>query len=226
MKPEARTIIWGYLFLLIVLFGLIGYVHYVLDPALKPLVIKEGGIIETASAVGYFLAVLAMWTFGGWQAIKRNWSLVILLLAFGSRELDFDKRFTSEKIFNLRMYTGDEAPFGEQLLGLSIIALLLFALFTAYKRYGSDFKSGLRQLKFIPVSIAVGVALMVLSKSLDGLARKLAGVGIHISREANSLASDIEEVFELAVAYIFLCCVIAAFRSRRRDPPGVNIDSC
>ena len=215
MKSEARTLFWGYLLLLVVMFVLIGYVHYLLDPALRPLIIKEGGVIETASAVAYLLAASAVWGLGGWQAVKQHWSLVLLLLAFASRELDFDKRFTSEKIFNLRMYTGDEAALWEQLLGAAIIALLLFALVTTYKRYGAEFKQGIRQLQFIPVSIAIGLVLMVLSKTLDGLARKLAGVGILISDEANSLASDIEEIFELAVSLIFLCCVIKGFRSRR-----------
>ena len=94
-----------------------------------PLWIEEGGVIETLSVFGYFLCVLLILLKGKWAYIKKYNYFLILIILFGLRELDFDKRFTTMGILKSKFYLSNSVPVTEKLIGLLVIAILLYIFF-------------------------------------------------------------------------------------------------
>ena len=98
-----------------------------------PLLISEGGIIESLSALGYFISVAAMFYYGGVRFAKRYHYLIMLTALFGLRELDFDKRFTSMGILKGRFFTSDLVPLEEKFIGAVVVLVLIYIVFRIVK---------------------------------------------------------------------------------------------
>jgi hypothetical protein len=76
------------------------------------------------------------------------------------------------------------------------------------KTYLAELKSG----NMIAVSIFISIALVFISKSIDGLSRKLSGLGIAISSQSDKFAASVEEVFELGIPIMFLIAIVIHFK--------------
>lgn len=176
------------------------------------LLLKEGGIIETASALGYFLCIALLFYMGRTQSLKSHWYLYLILLAMMLRELDFDKRFTDPGILQSRFLTADTVGLFGKVIGLSIVLLLAFSLITWISRHGKDFFYGVVNWYSRSWVAGIALALVVVSKSLDGLARKLEPLGILVSVQLNELATRFEEVFELGITITLLYAIYLYWR--------------
>lgn len=137
----------------------------------KPFWIKEGGVVETLSALGYFVTVATMLLLGGFQFIKRYYYIVLLILIFGMRELDFDKRFTTMGIFKSRFYLSDAVPLYEKVIGLLVIAVLAWITFQLFRHH---FRGLFSNLFKSPVNVGVLLTgmLLIFSKTIDGTGSK------------------------------------------------------
>ena len=60
--------------------------------------------------------------------------------------------------------------------------------------------------------VGIALALVVTSKSLDGLARKLEPLGILVPEQLNELATRFEEVFELGISIAIFYAIFLYWR--------------
>lgn len=177
-------------------------------------VFKEGHAIETVSAVLLSAAAVLWWATGADDMKGRQWHVPVILVLMAMREMDFDKRFTSEGVLQLRLYSG-ASPLWEKAIGLAVIALILVCGWRLVRVTLPRWWAGLRAGR--PASWLAGLAalMMAVAKTLDGLGRKLAALDVTISPELDRLSGRFEEILELA-AYVMLVQALVYFL---RDRP-------
>lgn len=175
----------------------------------------EGGPVETLTVVGYALCLaLAVWQ-GGVALLRRHpmpFALVLLLMA---RELDADKRFLAQGVLKARLYTDPALPWRHKLIGALVLLLVATLLVRMARRYARLWWQGLREGDTASVAVLLAGALVVVSKTLDGLGRKLADLGIVLSDLASSRAGVVEEVLELGIPLALALGVLAWGRTHR-----------
>jgi hypothetical protein len=203
--------IYAILFLSLVL--LAAFVVY-LGPTEAKTLLGETGPIERASALGYFLCAGYMLLTGGRGFAKRYAYVIVLVTLFGCRELDFDKRFTTMGILKSRFYLSSEVPLLEKVIGLIVIALLLWAVISIVKNHLTSTLANLAKLNERAVGVVMIFVLLAVSKSIDGLARKLKPFGIETSQQVSFLASSVEEVMELGIPILMIVVFHSWLRSR------------
>ncbi|MCP4935388.1 MAG: hypothetical protein GY927_14600 [bacterium] len=194
--------------LLVGLLGLAMVLAFCVSIDVSKTVIKEGGAIETISAVLYMVAlVLFVLTFG-LKAARRYWYILAALAGLSLREMDAHKALTTMSVFKSRFYSSGDVPMIEKLVGLGIIILLLYIFYLVVSRHLKGFVEGLR--RFDPLSIAVFLALasMGIAKTFDGIGRKLADFGIILPPEDVYVFYVLEEVLELGIGLYFICAII------------------
>jgi len=185
-----------------------------------PMLIREGGIIESLSALGYFVCVAAMFAKGGADFAKRYHYLIMLITLFGLRELDFDKRFTTMGILKSRFYTSDVVPLGEKLIGLMVILILLYVVYRIIKDHTASFVDGVKNRVPQHLGVLSAIGLLVFSKSIDGLDRKLGDVGITVDPTVATYFGTVEEVLELGIP-VLIFIAFALYLSDQGD--GVSL---
>ena len=174
----------------------------------------EAGPIERASAMGYFLCAGYMLLSGGREFMKRYNYIIVLVALFGLRELDFDKRFTTMGILKSRFYLSSEVPPLEKLIGLIVIALLTWAAIKIVRNHLASTVANLVEFNERAVGVVMIFVLLAVSKSIDGIARKLKPSGIETSQQISFLASSVEEVMELGVPILMIAVFHSWLRSR------------
>ena len=138
-----------------------------------------------------------------------------MLLGFGLRELDFDKRFTTMGIFKSRFYLSNEVMIGEKMVAVLISALFLVCLFFLLKNFARSFAEGIKARQGQSLTVLIALVFMVSSKSIDGLGRKLKPAGIVVSQSVSSLAGVIEESMELMIPLLFIVAITEFSRTPR-----------
>lgn len=172
----------------------------------------EGGIIETASAAGYFITAAWLFYRGGLQFVLKYSYFVILIVLFGLREMDLDKAFTTMGIFKSRFYISPEVPLWEKAVGGFFILLLLWILYALVSKHLMQLLRGLRKLSVESVGAVLTIGLLVFAKGIDGLPRKLGSIGIESSETMTYRFGVIEEVFELGIPILIFLTFHAWFR--------------
>ena len=81
-----------------------------------PFWIKEDGVIETLSVLGYFAAASLILVKGQWSYIIKYYYFFIIIIMFGLRELDFHKKFTTMGIFKSKFYLSSQVPIIEKII--------------------------------------------------------------------------------------------------------------
>ena len=155
-----------------------------------------------------------MLVIGGRQFVKRYNYIIVLVALFGFRELDFDKRFTTMGILKSRFYLSAEVSPIEKLMGLMVIALLLWAVIKIVRNHLASTIANLVEFNERAVGVVMIFVLLAVSKSIDGLARKLKPFGIETSQQVSFLASSVEEVMELGIPILIFVVFHSWFRSR------------
>lgn len=178
----------------------------------RDILLKEGGIVESASAIGYFLCAVFILYKGSLAYLVRYHYLFLLIIFFMLRELDFHKRFTTIDIFKSKFFISNNVPFVEKFIGALVILLLLYLIFSILYFNLKDFYCGLRNRSTVSLGALIVAILLVVSKSLDGIARKLNGVGIEIGERASMHAFVVEEILELGIPIVLLLTFSAYFK--------------
>lgn len=189
----------------------------VMGPIDAQFLLGESGPIERASALGYFLCAGYMLAIGGKEFFQKYSYIIVLVMLFGCRELDFDKRFTTMGILKSRFYLSADVPLAEKIIGLAVVLLLLWAVAQVVRHHAVSTLTDLRQFTERSIGVAVIVALLVISKSIDGLARKLKPFGIETTEEVSFLAGSIEEVMELGIPIMMILVFHSWLRKSRDD---------
>lgn len=169
-------------------------------------ILLEGHSIEIASAAYCALAFVAwLWLHTDDQD-HRNWQIPVILALMCMRELDFDKRFTTDGVLQLRLYSGP-APIVEKLIGGAIVLLILICGIRLLLINLPRWLSGLRDGAATSWVIAMAGTLLIALKSLDGINRKLEPFGIELAPETVMMTTRAEEIFELAATMAMVMAV-------------------
>lgn len=173
---------------------------------------KENGIIEFFSAVGYFIGtVVAVFI-----AVRLKWqagfSVGIIMMIFGLRELDFHARFTTMGISKIKFYLSPEVGVIEKSIVSFLVILLLTFLYKFLKKHAKGFISGFKQGIPYIVTASAGVLCLPVSKILDGGFKWLDDMG-----QQGYRLVFVEESIELAIPYFFIIAMLQFYRSSGND---------
>lgn len=171
--------------------------------------IKEGGVIESATVFGYFVCA-AFIIYKGKVAYLKHFFLLIIF--FMLRELDFNKRFTTMGIFKIKFFISDGVPLFEKIVGAMVILLLLYVSISILYRHSKNFFMELKEGSVISFGALLTITLLVVSKSVDGLSRKLNGLGIEVSERMSMYTKVFEEILEIGIPIVILLTVNAHFK--------------
>jgi hypothetical protein len=167
------------------------------------LIFKEGHSIEVMTAV-LFLAGAVLWF--GWglaRAWPAHWHIPVILVLMGLRELDFDKRFTSQGLLKLRLYTGPAPPWEKAVGAAVVLVILVCGLRLAWMNLPGWWRA-LRGGRAVAWLAGAAGLLIVVSKTLDGLGRKLAPWGVVLTRWEGILSTRLEEMMEVGAAVLIV----------------------
>ncbi len=182
-----------------------------------PFLIDEGGVIESLSAIGYLACLLLAMFAGKWTYIRRYNYFLILIASFGLRELDFDKRFTTMGLLKTDFYLSSNVPLIEKLIGLVVVAILAYSVVCIIRNHSKGFASKVMKLSPVHIGVLITIMLLVLTKSIDGIRKKLAIIGISLSKDSYKIFMVIEEVLELGIPLMILAVYIIYFSSQASD---------
>ena len=198
---------WGVILALILAFAAQMVVVNGLPAATQTTLLAEGGFYESLSVVGYILCILALvWTLRG--AVLRVWYLPLVLAVMAARELDLDKSLFTRGLFKARQYTGEGVPLGERLIAGLILALIVTAILLMLWRHARPYLTALFRGRAWAGAVLLGIGFTVAYKLLDGIARKLAPLGIEVSADAERTAFVVEEIGELGIPVMFLAAIL------------------
>lgn len=198
---------WTLLLTLGLAFAMQMFTVNTLPVATQETLLAEGGFYESLSVVGYLLCIAALvWTLRG--AVLRFWYLPLVLAVMAARELDLDKSLFTRGLFKARQYTGDDVPLGERLVAALILAIIICAILLMLWRHVRPFLAALFQGRAWAGAVLLGIGFTVAYKLLDGIARKLAPLGIEISADAERTAFVVEEIGELGIPVMFLAAIL------------------
>lgn len=184
-----------------------------LDAEATKLIMKEGGVVETASAVGYGACILLLWYMGRSGSLASHWYLYLMFLAMALRELDFDKRFTETGVLKSKFLVADDVGLTAKIFGASVLVVLIVSVVVWARRHLRGFVKDVLGLRSASWAAGFALVFIVATKSIDGLARKLEPLGIEISSQVDEIASRFEEVFELGIPITFLYAIYLYWRS-------------
>lgn len=185
--------------------------------------LRENGPIETLSAFGYFVcASILFWWFG--RTISHRWYMPVLVISMGLRELDFHSRFTTMSVSKLRFYTSGQVPWLEKLLVIGALGALGWAGFVLVRRHGRTVLPALRSRSFVMTGVVLAAGLAVFSKLLDGLPRKLAGVGLRAPDWLARIAHDSEEILELGIPLMLTTALVFHIFTHTQPAPLARME--
>jgi hypothetical protein len=206
-RTESLTPILIALFIITVVMGL----SFSFDVHESAFWLGEGGVVESLSAIGYFLCAFYMLLKGGWSYIKSYGYFFVLVILFGFRELDFHKKFTSMGLLKSKLYVTDTVPLYEKMIGFILIAILIYILFSISRRHGKSFLIKIKQLSPVHLGVLATILLLVVSKLIDGLGRKLKTFGIVLQDQFYIYFRTIEEVLELGISIMIMATLLIFF---------------
>lgn len=156
-----------------------------------------------------------------WRRPEDDWrlwtSLAIVMLAFAAREMDWHKAFTGTSVLKFSFFLRDGQPLHRV---VAAAVLLPVALASAYLvlRQGPPLLRGLCRLDPVAVTVVVFAVTLVVGKIADRAPAILAEEhGILLSANVRAWQTSIEEVMELALAFLV---ALGAWQHRQRDPMG------
>lgn len=188
-------------------------------PDLRSTLMGEDGPIELLSAAGYFFCATLLFIVLGKRA-ARYWHVLVVLLALGCRELDFNSRFTQISATKLKFYINPEVPAFQKFLAALVLALILYSLIHVIITFSRPFIDSLKKVESSAVCAATGLVFLVLAVSLDGLDNRMAGMGLPISGSVAQFAENAEELLELGIPVMFALGVNVARGSLSHDSDG------
>lgn len=190
-----------------------------LDTETKLYFVREGGPIELLSATGYFICILLM-LFQGQKGLGHlsYWSVTLMLLFLGLRELDFHCRFTTMGITKTKFFVSPDVPLTEKIIGAAVLLLFLLTAFYLVKQHYRDIWNSLRKRSSWAIGLCLGIVLIFTSKFLDNqadLVEMLLGL---IGIEWNPISVTVEEVAELNIPVMFMLAIMTGHSNSHVKP--------
>jgi len=194
---------YAYCTVMLVLVALFGF-STMLDDSTRKSLLSEDGPVEIASAALYFVCCAYALIRGGGAFLKKYPYFIVIPLLFGMRELDFDKRFTTIGVLKSKFYVSPLEPWHTKLiviaLGLAVIVLMVMMVKNHLKGLWESLRSG----SPLGWGVVLVLAMLVVSKSLDGLERKCLSIGLSVAPLLAKYSSVAEEIIELGIPVMML----------------------
>lgn len=197
----AYTLLWTGIVLLI------GFLMTA-PPELADALVEENGLIESLSAMGWFVAAGFLLTTSALQRWQRGFAGAFLLLAFGLRELDFHKRFTTMGIIKIKFFLSGDVPITEKIIALLVLGFFLLMAWLFLRGRIGWFVQRLKDRAGPAVALAALVLLLGASKVLDRLPNAVREIGIPFPGGASEQLGIIEETVELGLPLMALLVII------------------
>lgn len=173
----------------------------------------ENGLIETTTVIFYSLCIILFVWFHKVKSFTKYWSIVVLLMALALRELDFDKKFTTEGILKSEFLFSADVPMIEKILGGLVLIILIVALIHLIKTQAKPYWHAVWSFKSYAWALGFGFGLMVLAKSVDGIGRKLDTFQLSLTDYSDQLIQRCEEIYELGIPLAFMLSIYLYQRS-------------
>jgi len=161
--------------------------------------LSEGGGIESVTALGYFLCAIFIAYKGRLAYLKSHHYFILIVLFF----------------MLSAFFVSNEVPGIEKLVGAMVILLLLYTVVSIIYRHTNAFLSGLKNRSVISIGALIVLALLVICKSLDGLARRLGRFGVELGNQTSMYATTVEEILELGIPIVIFLTFSAYFKRVR-----------
>jgi hypothetical protein len=189
----------------VVLWGVFLWIWSLGQETREPLLV-ENGLVEMATVVGYVVfLILYVLLVGSKCTVFAPIMATMMML----RELDFHSNYTTMSLTKSRFFTSAEVPIYEKLIGAAVWVLVIYSAF----RLGRYFiKPTITALKSGRAYAWAGVACVIsagIGKTMDGLGRKLASVGIYIGEDSKQYWGGFEEVIEMGIPLYMISAVLA-----------------
>ena len=178
-----------------------------LPPETARIVLHEHGIVESATALAYFLAAAAV--VAARPLVFRRVALAAIPLFCALRELDLHKRWTGETALRPSYWLERELPFSAVETGMAAgLAVFAFLILSAFVLYGREFILAVRKRDFAAVQLLLAVLIVIASKIVEKY---------DIVESCDSLCVLIfEETMELAASLMILHIAAAALIRNRK----------
>lgn len=201
-KRRDRGFFALYGFILIILFSLIFFVSF-LEPDMRDAIIQEDGPVEILSAAGYFLGVILILMILK-KKVSDCWQLIVVLLAFGFRELDFNSHFTRISITQLHFYMSHHIPYIQKICAVFCALLIFYCIIHLLRCHFRSFIISLKNYEPHAICIFTGFIFLFVALALDGLHDKMMKVNIIIGKDLDHWAQNTEEILELGIPIMFI----------------------
>ena len=177
-----------------------------LPPETARVVVHEHGIVESATALAYFLAAAVV---AARPLVFRRVALAAIPLFCALRELDLHKRWTGETALRPSYWLEREFPLSAVETGMAAgLAVFAFLILSAFVLYGREFILAVRKRDFAAVQLLLAVLIVIASKIVEKY---------DIVESCDSLCVLIaEETMELAASLMILRVAAAAFIRNRK----------
>ena len=177
-----------------------------LPPETARVVVHEHGIVESATALAYFLAAAVV---AARPLVFRRVALAAIPLFCALRELDLHKRWTGETALRTSYWLEREFPLSAVETGMAAgLAVFAFLILSAFVLYGREFILAVRKRDFAAVQLLLAVLIVIASKIVEKY---------DIVESCDSLCVLIaEETMELAASLMILHIAAAAFIRGRK----------
>ena len=172
---------------------------------------REGGGLETMSAVFYMVAALVFFAVTPKRHWKNLWHIPALMIFFALRELDFDKAFTTSGVLSSNLYRGD-SPLMTKLIAGSVLLLFLLVLFRLVRFGGPATLRGLKARASWALLAITAALTMIFSKSIDGLARKMLSFDVVVSERVGDFAGLVEEIGEAFIPIFIILAILSRWK--------------
>lgn len=189
-------------------------IGWVVPPTADQFFVGESGPIQIFSAAAYLTVVVALCRESDSAFLRRHVHLVIIPILMCLREMDFHSRFTTMSITKLPFYFSPQVSIAEKAYGVAAFALVIWAGLMLL-RNARNYLADLRRGRSYAAALFGSAFLTVFSKTIDGLGRKLATLGIAMPHETQRMFGIAEEILELGIPLLFLVAVFAYFPFRR-----------
>jgi hypothetical protein len=177
--------------------------------------LAENGPIETPSAIGYFVAAVMLWFFLDSKRWYSRAAAVVVLIAGGMRELDFQTRFTSSYAISSGFFLRGSTPVEEKILVGAVLLLIAGAALTVVVLNWRAFLEDLRSLQIWALSTGFAIAFMFVSTGLDEIGGFLRRNYAATSLDLQFTLWVFEETLEASIPFLFAFAVIEAARAIR-----------
>lgn len=210
---------WAFSLRFIASFAVLGITNAVLLPWETSLqFMSEGGPIENATVVFYYIALLVLWTCAP-RAVPRSSlaAISIVLIACAARELDLHIALFGLSILKANFYR--KFATGTQIfIALLIILPVLFSVGFLVVHHGRWLLNGTRCRIPTAVTILSIFVLLVVVKILDrslGMVQELSGYAPPLPLRVLQLS--LEEPLEMVPPMLVIIAITQAWRTGRSD---------